>query len=147
MIYKDSLLDAYMTLNGSAVQHFAYLLTMFLVLGTPDDIKDENLKSSCENIFYLSLVTHFLCFIFKLIVVWNRALSFKPLQVIETTLVILHVYLMLVSIEVFATLQREDVSNGNTLNPNFNHINKGKEDLCHDDLTLIIICINLDSNA
>ena len=48
--------------------------------------------------------THFLCFIFKLIVVWNRALSFKPLQVIETTLVILHVYLMLVSIEVFATL-------------------------------------------
>ena len=80
------------------------LLTMVIVLGTPENILDDELREMCEHLYRVSLATHVLCFIFKLIVFWGRAMTFKPMQVIETFLVILHVYLMLLSIETFAKL-------------------------------------------
>lgn len=139
MIYKDSLLDAYMTLNGSNVQHAAYLVTLVLVLGTPEDIVDEELRSMCTWLFNISIATHVLCFIFKIFVIWNRMLSFKPFQVLETVLVILHVYLMLVSVELFAKLQYVDIQSGNKLNPNLNHITTGKNAITSFVLTFFIV--------
>ena len=124
MIYKDSLLDAYMTLNGSNVQHFAMLVTQILVLGTPSDILDPELKDLCEHVYKVSIVTHSLCFVFKLLTVWSRAHSFKPTQITDTVLVILHTYLMLLSVESFATMQQSDAESGWLINPNKNYINK-----------------------
>ena len=78
------------------------LLSMIIVLGDTGDILDPELKDLCEHMYRMSLATHILCLIFKLITVWNRALSLKPMQVIDTVLVILHIWLMLVSVESFA---------------------------------------------
>ena len=48
------------------------------------------------------------------------------MQVVDTALVFVSVYLMLLCIEVFAELQTLDLANDSLLNPSSNHIVKEK---------------------
>lgn len=48
------------------------------------------------------------------------------MQVIDTVLVFMSIYLMLLCIETFANLQSLDKTNKDVLNPNKNKIGKGK---------------------
>ena len=84
-------------------------------------------------------MTHSLCFVFKLCTVWSRAHSFKPTQITDTVLVILHTYLMLLSVESFATMQQSDAESGWLLNPNMNHINKKEFELSADEKSIIAL--------
>ena len=51
MINKDSLLDAYMTLSGSPVLHISMLISLLVVLGSPADLEDGNIKDSLEDVY------------------------------------------------------------------------------------------------
>lgn len=57
---------------------------------------------------------------------WKKALLFKPMQVIDTMLVFLSIYLMLLCIEMFGRLQSIDIMSGDNLNPNKNNVSQGK---------------------
>jgi hypothetical protein len=64
MIFKDSLLDAYMTLDGSYVQHIAMLIVMLMFLDDPSKIKDERLSEEIKHVYTCAIVTHSLCALF-----------------------------------------------------------------------------------
>lgn len=59
MINKDSLLDAYLTLGGSPVMHFAMVITLFVVLGDPH-VLDEETEYGRELrwVYWVSIITH-----------------------------------------------------------------------------------------
>ena len=104
MIHKDSLLDAYMTLDGSYVQHFGMLLSMLVLLDRPDESVEETLRRRLNYVWHVCVVTHSLSLFFQALFTWKRLLNFKPLQVIDTGLVFLNIYLMLLCVEVFAEI-------------------------------------------
>lgn len=61
MIFKDNLLDAYLTLHGSFILHFGMLVTMFVILGDTSKVANEGLKSRLYWVWLMSLVTHGSC--------------------------------------------------------------------------------------
>ena len=69
MINKNSIVDGYMALSGSEITHIALLVVLLTVVHYPSDIdKDDRLGEICEQIFFLSAMTHGTAFIWVVIV-------------------------------------------------------------------------------
>ena len=106
MIFKDQLLDAYMSLGGSATQHLAMFLTIFLILKDPHDALDMEPKSSAVLVYDLSLAVHSIGFLLKLVMKVKKVRLSKIVQTLDALFVIFHVYFMLVCIETFSKFQK-----------------------------------------
>ena len=129
MIYKESLLEAYMTLSGSSIVHLAMLLTMFVILPEPFEISDDDDKAMLKRVYIVSLVTRGASFILKTSIQFGNMHKFKFTQVIEVVVVALNIYLTLDCSQVFAELKTEDILGGDNLNPTKNINRKRKQNL------------------
>mmetsp|Transcript_11758 Transcript_11758/g.14895 ORF Transcript_11758/g.14895 Transcript_11758/m.14895 type:complete len:124 (+) Transcript_11758:174-545(+) len=87
----------------------------------------------------MSIITHSLCLFFKFGFKWSQFHGFKATQIIDSVLVLLSIYLFLFSIELFAELQAFDITSAKKLNPNANHIAKGKANKTADDEETIVL--------
>ena len=119
MIFKDSILDAYTTLYGSAQQHIAMLITFILVVREMPEqiIVYEELGEKCQVVYILSIVTHVTCAAYDLLKTIDRVSRSKFNHVVETLLVFLNIYLMLYCLEVFAEINKENIKNSDIFDP------------------------------
>ena len=129
MINKDSLLDAYLTLGGSVVMHFAMLITLFVVLGDPHVLdKEVEFGSELQLVYWISIIVHSGSFVVLGVNRFRKVNQFKIMQVLDVVIVFLNIFLMLICFETFALLQKESIENDDYLNPNMKFANQGK---CH----------------
>lgn len=105
MIYKDSLLDAYMSLGGSLTQHLAMLVTIFLILKLPSEASNQPPKQAAEQVCLYSILTHATGFLLKLFMKWERFRLSKVFQAVDALFMFFHVYLVLICVQSFAEFQ------------------------------------------
>ena len=117
MINKDSLLDAYMTLSGSPVLHISMLISLLVVMGSPNDLEDGELKDRLEDVYRYSLSCHLVSFIILSITSFHYSQRFKITQIAETVVVILNICVLLICVQAFSTLQDYDLIFGGILSP------------------------------
>ena len=77
-------------------------LTIFLILKSPYDARDEEPKDSAIFVYKLSIATHSIGFFLKLAMKVEKIRLSKIVQTLEALFVILHVYFFLICIETFA---------------------------------------------
>ena len=98
-------MDAYLALSGSPLTHLALIITFFVQVEAPDDVRDDDVRSKLYDIYYLSIVAHTCSFMVMSLAQKDSFHMFKIMQISETVIVFTNVFLLLRSIEVFAMIQ------------------------------------------
>lgn len=128
MIFKDQLLDAYMTLSGSWSQHLAMLLTIFFIMPNPSDLSEDGYnKEGIEWLNLMCILLHSFCFAVKLLMKWDMGRNSKLLQTIDALLVIMQIYLVLICIENYSTMEVTSINQGNKYDPDTYFIDEDYE--------------------
>ena len=95
-----------------------------IMLPTTSAIEDLDNSTSVKvaHLYRISIATHATSAFFQILFSWRKLLNFKILQVIDTGLIFLNIYLMLVAVETFSFLMDIGVSEGDIFNFNKNNL-------------------------
>ena len=92
-------------------------LTIFLILKSPYEARDEEPKESAVFVYKLSIAVHSIGFFLKLATKVEKIRMSKIVQTLEAFFTILHVYFFLICIETFAKFQIKSAKEGFLLTP------------------------------
>ena len=109
MINKNSLLDAYIALDGSPLTHCALLVALIVSIRYPKELDDDNeFKEKCVSLFWMGQVTHGFSVVLFIANRFKRFKSSASGQVISIAVVLLNIFSVAVALDLFLEMQTFD---------------------------------------
>ena len=97
-----------------------------MMLPTKSSIKglEEEDSEKVDHLYRVSIATHATSAFFQIFFSWRKLLNLKIFQIIDTVLIFLNIYLMLVAVYTFAYLMDKSLSTGGVLDGSTNPYDK-----------------------